>query len=47
MLKAGEVKTGVKFKLVVVWFHVCTELIEGLVVFFLFKVCQFMDDDHA
>ena len=36
MLDAGEVKAGVEFKLMVVWFHMRTEFVKGFIVLFLF-----------
>ena len=47
MLNTGEVETGIKLELVVVWFHVCTEFIKGLIMLFLFEMGQFMNNDHT
>ena len=47
MVDAGEVETGVKFKLMITRFHIFAEFVKGFVVLFLYEVGQFMDDDHT
>jgi len=47
MVKTGEVETGIKLKLVIVWFHMDTEFIKGFIVLFLFEVCKLMHNDHT
>lgn len=46
MIDAGEIKTGVEFELMIAGLHVLTELVKGFVMFFLFKVGEFMHNDH-
>ena len=47
MIDTGQIETGVELQLVVLRFHMFAELVKGLVVGFLFKMGEFMDDDHT
>jgi len=46
-VEAGQVDAQVELQLIVVRFHVFTELVKGLVVILFFQVSQFMHHDHA
>ncbi len=46
-VKLGEIQAQVELQLVIVGFHVFTQLIKGFIVVALFKVCQFMHHNHA
>ena len=46
MVDAGEVESGVKLQLMVLWFHIGTEFIKGFIVLFLFEMGQLMYNDH-
>ena len=46
VVDTGEIEAGVELELMVRGLHMLTKLIKGSVMFFLFEVGEFMDDDH-